>query len=159
MGKSIETYCFISVAEFSISGQTTFQVDEPIGAATVCVELTSSVLLDRDIALELLPAADSTASSSDFDGSTLMYMFPTGSSTGDFICNPIGITEDGVVEGTEEFSIQLMHNPQVDDVSIAQQGSVSISITDSDSELPTCVPNLLLIYTIFIQVLLFFSLR
>lgn len=109
-------------------------MEEQEGAATVCVELISSVLLDRIITLVLQPTADSTASWNDFDGSNLTYIFFTGSGTGAFTCNMVGITEDGILENTEEFSVQLMSNDLTEDVSITQESAI-ISITDSDSML------------------------
>lgn len=125
--------CIYTVAVFSIGQQSTFILNEQDGEATVCVQLISSVLLDRDISLELLPAADGTASRTDFDGSPLTYTFLPGNSTGYFVCNTIGIAQDGILENIEEFTIQLMSNPEVEDVNIVQ-ASATISIADSDGK-------------------------
>ena len=121
-------------AEFSISEQaSTFQANEADEGVTICVELTSMIQLGLDITLELTPSADGTAELSDFDSSTLAYTFFTGSGNGDLVCNTVGITRDGTVENTEDFSVLLALNPPNKHVRI-EISSATISITDSDSE-------------------------
>ena len=116
---------------FSIRGQSiNLDVNELDDVATVCVEMISSVLLDRNIALELLPTVDGTAGLSDFDSSTLMYTFLPGSVAGTFLCEDIEIARDGIVEDSENFSTFLKSNHEVSDVTILQ-AKATISIGDS----------------------------
>lgn len=115
-----------SIGELS----TILDVNELDEVATDCVELISSVLLDRTIALELLPTADGTASLRDFDNSSLILIFLSGSVAGTSLCEDIEITRDGIVEDTENFSASLRINPEVSDVNIIQ-ANAAISIRDS----------------------------
>ena len=120
-----------AVAIFSINEvETTFEVDEQDEYATVCVEHLSSVQLRRDNTLELLLFNIGSASSSDFDDSTLLYTLPSGTTTGAIVCNAIEITNDGIVEDTENFFIHLRSNPSAEDVDI-EQANATITIRDS----------------------------
>ena len=129
---------FYIVAMFSFDQMlSTFNINELSGEASVCVELAGDVELGRDIILELAILTDGTADSNDIDSTTLTYAFSSGSRSGDVLCNRIGITVDGIVENTEEFSIELTANPSSEDVLITQSSSIiSIDNSPSDRRLP-----------------------
>lgn len=104
------------------------------GQATVCVELNGQ--LRRDIDLELAVIDSGMADLSDFNSTTLSYTFLSGSSSGDRVCEAIDIIRDGIVESSEDFSVELTASPPFADVSITR-ANATIRIMDSplDSEL------------------------
>lgn len=109
-------------------------VNETDGQATVCVELNGQ--LRRDIDLELAVIDSGMADLSDFNSTTLSYTFLSGSSSGDRVCEAIDIIRDGIVESSEDFSVELTASPPFADVSITR-ANATIRIMDSplDSEL------------------------
>jgi hypothetical protein len=70
------------------------------------------------------------AGSGDFDSTPLNYVFPSGSVSGQHVCAVIFINIDGVVENTEDFSVQLTASSEREDILITN-GTASIFIEDS----------------------------
>ena len=97
------------------------------GVVTICVDLVGR--LDRTIPLQLI-FQEGTASTSDFNDTILTFAFESGTSTGDVQCNDIRITQDGIVEDTEMFRVELNPNPPAEDVKI-NVTTAEISIQDS----------------------------
>ena len=109
-------------------------MNEEDGQVMVCVQLVSMGELDRDIDLELTFDNDNI-SSSDFNVTTVIYTFQSGSRFGDDVCNVLGVIEDGVVEDTESFVVTLQEITPEDDVSVTTN-TAEIMVEDSpqDSE-------------------------
>lgn len=105
---------FIAVAEFSIS-PSSYNVSEQDGAVEVCVQLSGQ--LDRQISLQLIPSPDS-ASTSDFDASSIVYLFTPD--TENPVCNEIGIIADDVVERRERFTVSLLASSEERAVRVLQ---------------------------------------
>ena len=114
------------VAEFSLN-QTSYTVNEQEDMVTVCVVLVGH--LDRAILLQLL-LETSTASSDDFDDTSLTYTFESGAITGDSHCRTIQIAQDGIVERTERFLATLRPSAPAQDVRIREE-EAQIVIEDS----------------------------
>jgi hypothetical protein len=85
--------------------------------------------LDRSVNLEVIPGGG-LAGSGDFDSTPLNYVFPSGSVSGQRVCAVIPINIDGIVENTEDFSVQLTATPEMEDILITN-GTASIFIEDS----------------------------
>ena len=115
------------VAEFSIS-QASYNASEQDGMVDVCVELSGQ--LERQITLELIPS-NNTANTNDFNGNSLVYMFPPMS--GNTVCNAVNITRDGVVESRESFVIELQEIPE-DDAIVLGQSTAVVFIDDSPTD-------------------------
>ena len=95
----------------------------------VCVQLLSLGELDRDINLDLTFETD-LSNSSDFNVTSLIYTFESGSGFGAEECNVIGVIEDGVVEDVETFVVTLQGNPPQNDVNVTTN-TAEIVIEDS----------------------------
>ena len=107
--------------------QTSYTVNEQEDMVTLCVVLVGH--LDRAILLQLL-LETSTASSDDFDDTTLTYTFESGAITGDSRCRTIQIAPDGIVESMESFLATLSHSAPAQDVRI-REAEAEIVIEDS----------------------------
>lgn len=114
------------VAEFAFE-QATYFVNEQDGGILLCVTFLS-IELDRDIDLEVVLAANSQTG--DFNTSRLPYRFLPGTRLGEAECNLLGVTQDGIVERVETFTVLLQDIVQENDVNIAQENA-QISIEDS----------------------------
>ena len=117
--------------------QTSYVVNELESAVTICVDLVGR--LDRTIPLQLI-FQEGTASTSDFNDTILTFAFESGTSTGDVQCNDIRITQDGIVEDTEMFRVELIPNPPAEDVRI-NITTAEVSVQDSllDGKNQACV--------------------
>ena len=60
----------------------------------------------------------------------LIYTFASGSEPGSTVCNSIGISVDGVVENTEQFTVFLQGNPEDNAINITN-GDAVVFINDS----------------------------
>ena len=87
-------------------------------------------ILDHEVSLLLAVVNSGLASLSDFNSSTLSYMFAPGSSPGDEVCEHVSIYVDGVVEDEEDFSVMLLANPEEEDIHVVE-GNATVFINDS----------------------------
>ena len=102
---------------------------EQIGGGVIVsnVSLKLMTIFASAIASDLF---DEAPTSGNITTTTLDCVFISGSSAA---CVSIGIRSDGVVEGTEEFAVQLRADPQRDDVNITQD-TTTVVILDSPND-------------------------
>ena len=114
------------MAEFSLNAST-YPVNEQEGSVLICVEslLQLNITISLDLTLE-----PGSASTSDFNSTSLTYTFPSGSPEGAVECEGVGITMDDIVEDTEEFSVFLAVDRQ-DILTNVTQGTAVVVISDS----------------------------
>lgn len=121
---------FFVVAEFFINlTATTSEVNEVEEEATVCVELIGELEKAIIVRLRFVDSSDTDLVNITSD-SNLRLRFRAGSISGALECVAVGIVRDGIVEGTESFSVALRDPPPRADV-ITDQTPVTIVITDS----------------------------
>ena len=107
---------------------SSLKVNEEEGEATVCVGLNGQLTQNIELSLTLITTG--TASLRDFNNSTLLYTFVSGSNSTTLLCEAIDITRDNIVEGIEDFTVILRVVSPDQDVNITQD-TATITITDS----------------------------
>ena len=106
----------------------------------MCIVLEGS--LNRDIFVELIITMD-TADTRDFNSSSLVYMFVSGSVAGSIVCNAVDISSDGVVEDRERFLVELQGNPEDSAINITSSlAEIFIEDSTSDCKLKLTLSNL-----------------
>ncbi len=89
--------------------------------------------LEREVFIDLVLVID-TADTSDFNSTSLMFTFDSGSVSGSIECNSVGISADDVVENVERFVAELRRNPEDDDAINITRSEAEIFINDSPSD-------------------------
>ena len=124
---------FILAVQISLN-QSSYSVNEEDREIEVCATLTGQ--LDRSVVVELFTMSD-TADANDYNSGSVLYTFTMSDET---VCKALGISNDSVVENTENFILELLVNPD-DSAVIVNLSMAVVFINDSSIDCKSDIPD------------------